>query len=114
MAKIEVRAPEPVTTVVAGVVFVEGVAQADPVKDRRALAYFRRAGYTIVAEPEPTEEPEPASGPPPGAPSRAASKADWKVFATTGAPEDLRLTEEQAEASTRDQLAEHYLGKKED
>ncbi len=120
MALITVESPQPVTEVVCGVPFVEGVAQIDPKIDeqRRALAYFRKAGYTVddqpAAEPEPPAEEKQVFEPVPGAPGRGASKADWKTFATDGAPEGLRLTEEQAEALTRDQLAEKYLGPKED
>jgi hypothetical protein len=114
MALITVRAPQPVTEVVCGVPFAEGVAQVDPAIDghRRALLYFTQAGYSIEepVEDVPVEEPKRVFEPLPGSPSRGASKADWKVFATTGAPEGLQLTEEQAEALTRDQLAEKYLG----
>lgn len=121
MALITVRAPEPVTEEICGVPFVKGVAQVNPGVDeqRRALAYFRKAGYAVDDEPADTEEApvveeKPLFEPLPGSPGRGASKADWKTFATTGAPEGLRLTEEQAEALTRDQLAEKYLGPKED
>lgn len=41
-------------------------------------------------------------------PARSASKADWVTYASTGAPADRRLTAENAEAMTRDQLADHY------
>jgi hypothetical protein len=120
MALITVKAPQEITEIVVGVTFVKGVAQVDPAVDeqRRALAYFRRHNYVIEepAKPAPAvEEPETSVFEPvPGAPSRGASKADWKTFATTAAPEGLRLTEEQAEALTRDQLADKYLGPKED
>lgn len=116
MGLITVRAPQPVTEEICGIAFTRGVAQADPGVDaqRRALAYFRQAGY--VVEDASPGEPEPAPAEPENvkAPGRSASKTDWVAYATTGAPEGLRLTEEQAEALTRDQLAEKYLGPKED
>lgn len=113
MDLITVRAPQPVTEIVCGVPFREGVAQVDPGvdADRRALLYFTQAGYAIE---HPVVDEEPPFEALPGAPGRSASKADWKVFWTTAAPEGLRLTEDQAEALTRDQLAERALGPKED
>jgi hypothetical protein len=105
------------TGVVAGVALVQGSYEGP--LSLSALAYFQGAGYSVVpdedlaAEPEPAEEPKPPFDPLPGSPARGASKADWKSFAVNGAPEGLRLTEEQAEALTRDQLAEKYLGPKE-
>ncbi|MEV6297844.1 hypothetical protein AB0M02_00390 [Actinoplanes sp. NPDC051861] len=90
---------------------------------RSAVLFARRRGYRLVetdeaGKPLPDESDEqpkrPAFEPLPGSPSRAASKADWVTFATDGAPEGLRLSKEQAEALIRDQLAEKYLGPKED
>lgn len=121
MALTTVRAPQPVTEEICGIPFTRGVAEVDPAIDaqRRALAYFRQAGYVVEpapADPEPVAEESkaPVLTQLPGSPGRGASKADWKTFAVSGAPEGLRLTEEQAEALTRDQLAEKYLGPKED
>lgn len=120
MDLITVRAPQPVTEDICGVPFTRGVAQVDPAADsqRRALAYFRQAGYVVETPADPEPAPAVDEKPPfealQGAPGRSASKADWKVFWTTAAPEGLRLTEDQAEALTRDQLAEKALGPKED
>lgn len=121
MTVITVRAPQPVTTTIVGIPFAHGEAKVDDSnpRHRRALAYFRRHGYSVasaVADPAtPAEKPKtPAFEPPPGAPGRNASKHDWVIFAANDAPEGLRLTAEQAEALTRDQLAEKYLGPKED
>ncbi|GIE29970.1 hypothetical protein Ait01nite_030150 [Actinoplanes italicus] len=120
MRTYTVTAPVPdYTGEVAGVPLVRGIYEGPLTAS--ALAYFQGAGYSVIpdededlaVEPAHSEEPPPFD-PPPGAPSRGASKADWKAFAMNDAPEGLRLTEEQAEALTRDQLAEKFLGKKED
>ncbi|NNJ04153.1 hypothetical protein HHX38_08395 [Streptomyces sp. PKU-MA01144] len=57
MAEIRVTAPQPVTADIAGVAFRKGEATADSVRDRRALAYFRRHGYTVEAA-DADEQPE--------------------------------------------------------
>lgn len=56
MAEYIVTAPQPITGDIAGVTFHKGRATADSESDRRALAYFRRHGYSVetAAEPEPT------------------------------------------------------------
>jgi hypothetical protein len=101
---------------VAGVPLVKGRYHGP--LDLAALGYFQGAGYSVIPDepetpgPDPVVEEKPKSEPLPGAPGRNASKADWKVFWTTdAAPEGLRLTEEQAETLTRDQLAERALGR---
>lgn len=45
---------------------------------------------------------------PEGAPSKSASKSDWVAYATSEDRGDDRLTEEQANELTRDQLVERY------
>lgn len=55
------------------------------------------------------EEQPDGSGSPP---ARSASKADWVVYATSDAAGDLRLSEADADAATRDELAERFLGPK--
>ncbi|TLQ43481.1 hypothetical protein [Streptomyces marianii] len=65
MAEIQVTAPQPVTADIAGVSFRKGEATADSVRDRRALSYFRRHGYTVE-----TVRPEPKT--------KAKAKADPK------------------------------------
>ncbi|TDC42088.1 hypothetical protein [Micromonospora sp. KC213] len=113
MARFKVTAPQVVTTKVAGVTLVDGTATVDDStpENRRALAYFRRKGYRVdtveEAQPDPavTAEPEPVEPP-----ARSASKADW----VTHAAEHGGMTREDAEKLTRDQLAEKYLGPKED
>lgn len=59
MAKVKVHAPNRAFTGVrAGVVFKDGVGEADREKDSGALAYFTRQGYGIgraAEEPEPVE-----------------------------------------------------------
>lgn len=103
---------------VAGVPLVKGSYEGP--LSLSALAYFQGAGYSVTpnedqaAEPEPVLEEKPKFEPLPDSPGRNASKPDWIAFATSGAPEGLRLTEEQAAALTRDQLAEKYLGPKQE
>lgn len=102
------------TGVVAGVPLVQGEYRGP--LSASALAYFQGAGYSVLEEtpaPVPVEPELAVFEPLPGSPTRGASKADWKAFAINDAPEGLRLTDEQAEALTRDQLAEKYLGPKE-
>jgi hypothetical protein len=117
-ALITVKAPEAITEIVVGIPFVQGVAQVDPEIDaqRRALSYFRRRGYVVEEPAAPAEPVEPApvieSGP--STPTRSASKADWVAYVTHEDRGTLRLMPEAAEALTRDQLAEKYLGPKED
>ncbi|TDC81901.1 hypothetical protein E1193_13440 [Micromonospora sp. KC606] len=113
MAKFLVTAPEAVTTKVAGITLVDGKATVDDSsqENRRTLAYFRRKGYQVEpveeaqAEPAVTAEPEPVDPP-----ARSASKADWVTWAV----EHGGMTAEEADKATRDQLAEKYLGPKED
>lgn len=112
MATYKVTAPEKVTGEVAGATFVKGVAEVDDT-NRAALAYFRRHdSYTVEPAPEPPASP-PSSGDGDSSkvPSRSASKADWVAHATS--PEG-GMTEAAAEAMTRDQLAEKFLGPKQD
>lgn len=106
MTLINIQAPQPVTEKVVGISFVDGKAQVDSATahGRRALAYFRRRGY-IIETSAPTEPAE--------APSRGASKTDWIAYVTSEAADAKRLSTEQADALTRDQLADHVLGPKE-
>ena len=98
----------------AGVHFAKGVATGvDDTDDKqaRALAYFRRRGYTVTPEaaPDPAgageQKPEPAPRP-----TRSASKVDWVTYAASHGG----MAQDDAEAATRDQLAERFLGPKED
>lgn len=59
MADLKVAAPQPFTGEIAGVSFRKGEATADSEKDRRALAYFRRHGYTVESADDSSAEPEP-------------------------------------------------------
>jgi len=47
MADLKVTAPQPFTGEIAGVSFHKGEATANREKDRAALSYFRRHGYTV-------------------------------------------------------------------
>jgi hypothetical protein len=104
---------------VAGIAFADGTATIDDSNDahRRALAYFRRKGYRVeeVKAEEPAPEPAADEKPPSaaGVPTRGSSKADWLTYVTSEAAGEKRLSVEEAEAKTRDQLAEHVLGPKE-
>jgi hypothetical protein len=135
-----VRAPEPVTENIVGVPFVEGVARnVNDENDlhRRALEYFRKAGYIVeppndadAAEQDPTVQPVaggPIGGPdvrgaeqidgvdaepnpPVNAPDRTATKAAWKKYVTSDQAGDRQLTADEAEQLTRDQIADHVYG----
>lgn len=107
-----VTAPTPeYTGLVAGVAFAAGRATVDDSSPgvRRALGYFRRRGYRV--EPAPVAvsaeqpDPEPVD---PLPPARSASKTDWVRYAVSQG-----MTDADADAMTRDQLAEAYLGPKE-
>jgi hypothetical protein len=103
--------------IVAGVSFVDGVGHTST---ESVLPYFRRHGYRVEEAPEPAPEeppeaPEPAPEEPPApfVPNRGSSKADWLAFVTGPNAGDKALSEADATAMTRDQLAEHVLGPKE-
>ncbi|TCB97577.1 hypothetical protein E0H26_11705 [Micromonospora zingiberis] len=123
MQRYKITAPvKTATGTVAGVALVDGQGETD---NEGALAYFRRHGYKVeeIAElPAPAIEPapEPDGGTPEGQgpaladpPSRSASKAAWVTYVTSEAGGN-RFSVEDAEKLTRDQLAEKYLGPKED
>jgi hypothetical protein len=92
------------TGTVAGVTLANGTAETD---NEAALSYFRRHGYSV----EPVEEPEPDGGQgddvplvgPLARPAKSASKEAWKAFAIASG-----MSEEDADNTTRDALAEHY------
>jgi hypothetical protein len=114
-----ITAPVPgFTGKVAGVDFAKGSATIDTSVDgeRRALEYFRRKAYRVeeVIAEEPAPEPAVDEKPPAaGVPTRGSSKADWLTYVTSEAAGEKRLSVEDAEAKTRDQLAEQVLGPKE-
>ncbi|MFG2059670.1 hypothetical protein ACGFI9_37230 [Micromonospora sp. NPDC048930] len=84
---------------VAGVHLVKGSYTGELTPS--ALAYFQGAGYKVEAEEAPQAEEGGKT------PSRSASKADWLKHAVENG-----MTEADAEALTRDQLAEKFLGPK--
>ncbi|MFF0721340.1 hypothetical protein [Micromonospora sp. NPDC003816] len=127
MQRYKITAPvKTATGTVAGVALVDGQGDTD---NEGALAYFRRHGYKVeeitevpapAIEPAPEVPAEPDGGTPEGQgpvlaepPSRSASKAAWVTYATSEAGGN-RFSVEDAEKLTRDQLAEKYLGPKED
>lgn len=97
----------------AGVAFAKGKATVEVTTPelRRAVAYFRQNGYVVVdldeleaaSEADPAEE-ETADPPP----TRSATKAEWKAYALVRG-----VDEAEAEKTTRDDLAERFLGPKE-
>lgn len=143
--RFNVRAPQPVTENIVGIPFVEGKADnLDPSVDahRRALEYFRKAGYVVepvndadADELDPQVQPvvgapkggpdlqgnpdsddevedEDEPNPPVRAPGRSASRADWAAYIVTEDAGDKRLTDDEAAGLTRDQLADHVYGPK--
>ncbi len=82
---------------VAGVDFAGGVAEVDP--SPGALAYFRRHGYGVEQVDEDPGDDQDADK----VPARSASKADWRVYAIAHG-----MTEQDADAATRDELAARY------
>jgi hypothetical protein len=76
---------------------------------RSAVLFARRKlGYTVIELDEhgkPLEEVGDVDKPSP--PGRSASKETWKAFAMT-----LGMSEAEADALNRDQLAERFLGPK--
>lgn len=64
-----------------------------------------KEGFLEKVKAEPT--PAPVA---PAVPAKSASKGDWVAYATDEARGADRLTPEDADAMTRDQLAEKYLG----
>ena len=85
-----------------GVDFRDGVGYTD---NAAALRYFRAAGYHVeeadAVPPEPAETAETSA-----MPRKSASKTDWVAYATAQG-----LDSAEAEALTRDQLAELFMTK---
>lgn len=93
----------------AGVAFAHGeaIVSDDTSEGRRALAYLRRRNYLVEAIQPEAAAPDPVDDQP-KALARNASKADWKAYAIGQGMPDA-----DAEAATRDELAEKFLGPKE-
>jgi len=103
--RYQVTAPvKGVNATVAGVLLADSVGETD---SEAAVAYFRRHGYTVVPLAVPATEP--AEEAPAELPARSASKSTWVAYATRAG-----MTADEADQLTRDQLAERYLGPKED
>jgi hypothetical protein len=123
--RYKITAPVPgFTGKVAGIDFAKGVATIDTAVDgeRRALEYFRRKAY--VVEEVATEEAAAApaenlagkersvpNSEQPEKPKRSASTEVWRVYAVD--PNGGGMSAEEAEALSRDELAEKFLGPKE-
>lgn len=89
--------------VVAGVGFHDGVGEVDD-PGRGALSYFAGAGYRIERLGGDVDEGDVDEGPV-KLPSRGASKAIWVEVAVEAGVDQV-----EAEAMTRDQLAERFHG----
>lgn len=111
MARFEITAPVAgFTGVVAGIAFADGKATVESGQGSKALAYFGRKGYKVVdLEARDAEDANAAAVEPANAvkaPSKSASKADWKAYAVVQG-----MSEEDAEKATRDQLVEQFADK---
>lgn len=99
-----ITAPNPeYTGVVASVMFVNGSAEVDSEQPgaRRALAYFRQAGYDVTEvgqADEPADEVDPELPP---LPAKTAHKPEWVAAAVTRG-----MTPEDADKATKEQLIE--------
>lgn len=90
--------------------FYQGAVLPDGV-DEAALKRHLRKGMIEEFEPldvEGVEDPGPANDPgaPVALPNKSASKADWVAYATS---DEGGMAQAEAEAMTRDELAEKYL-----
>lgn len=128
----QIRSPRPdFTGHLGGISFADGVARVsfDDERDaqgacmadehqvqvgRAAVIFaYNSPGYSVVevdeaGRPLPEVKPEPAPDQP-ELPGRSASKTDWVMYASSPAG---GMTVEAAEALTRDDLAERFLGPK--
>lgn len=82
--------------------------EADPAH----VADLKASGMVGAVEDDPPAAPEAVEDE--TVPTRGSSKKDWVAFATAEDRGADRLTEDDAEKLTRDELAEKYLGAKED
>jgi hypothetical protein len=129
----EIRSPRPdFTGRIGAVSFADGVARVSFDDDRddagmatadehrvqvgRSAVLFaqRRPGYQVTEVDQAgnpiTEKGDSGQDDRPTMPSRSSSKADWVKHATSPAG---GMTDADANAKTRDELAEHFLGPKE-
>lgn len=96
----DVRTPVPDHTgSVGGVDFIRGAALVDGDVHGSELSYFRNSGYTVTAA-VPHEPAEPATS---AVPKKGASVTAWREYAISAG-----MPEEEANAMSRDQLAEHF------
>jgi hypothetical protein len=68
-------------------------------------AQFSDDGPTVVEGGD-----QGAGGAPADVPARNASTAVWREYAVSGAPADNRYTQDEADAASRDEIANYYLG----
>ncbi|MEO3860879.1 hypothetical protein [Acrocarpospora sp. B8E8] len=110
MAFYKITAPDrKYTGEVGGIGFYKGVAECvDGGTHSAGLNYCRRKGYTVEALDGPAADQEPQdSGD--GRPAKSAAKTAWVKYAVArGVPA------EEAEKSTRDQLAERFASEGDD
>ncbi|HXH77310.1 hypothetical protein [Nocardioides sp.] len=114
-AIVELSAAEARRLVGAGAVVKPGQLEKSKAERAREIAEQAKAEYeaALASLPEDVRAevaPETVAPPVPnGTPAKSASKVDWVTYATDEARGEQRLTPEDAEAATRDQLAEKYL-----
>ena len=77
-------------------------ADTDHVKHLKELGMIGQVEAPAPAKSESKSED--------GPPAKSASKADWVAYATDDARGEDKLSQDDAEALTRDRLAEKYLG----
>lgn len=90
----------------AGLIFRDGVAEADSESDFAALEYCRRRGYTVEPAASAVVEeaaPEQDDGGAIERPADYAAKSDWVVFAVSRG-----ASEEDAKNATKNDLIELY------
>lgn len=116
MTRLIVKTPEPgYSGPVGAVLFHQGRAEVDPDLHAAELAYMRNAGYRIE-DPETADEPaeavaespEPGAGEPVAKPKKTASVGEWRAYATSQG-----LTDEEADALTKNQLVERFADEEE-
>lgn len=114
-AIVELDAAEARRLVAAGAVVKPGQLEKSKAERAKEIAEQARAEYeaALAALPDDVRAeiaPETVQDViPNGTPAKSASKVDWVAYATDEARGELRLTPEDAEALTRDQLAVKYL-----
>lgn len=116
-AIVDLTAEDAKRLVAAGAVVKPGQLEKSRAEAARAAAERAKADYDAIVAGLPEDvrkevAPEAVSATPETAstPTKSSSKADWVTYATDEARGEQRLTTEEAEKATRDELAAKYLG----